>query len=53
VDFCAPRPVASRGGALGGQAFGGWKGSGSIGKAGLSRQYVAQFTRDQSHTVVD
>jgi 1-pyrroline-5-carboxylate dehydrogenase len=35
------------------QAFGGWKGSGSTGKAGLSMYYVAQFMREQSHTVVD
>ena len=35
------------------QAFGGWKGSGSTGKAGLSMYYVAQFLREQSHTVVD
>ena len=35
------------------QAFGGWKGSGSTGKAGLSMYYVAQFMREQSRTVVD
>jgi len=35
------------------QAFGGWKGSGSTGKSGLSMYYVAQFLREQSHTVVD
>jgi 1-pyrroline-5-carboxylate dehydrogenase len=35
------------------QAFGGWKGSGSTGKAGLSMYYVAQFLREQSHTIVD
>ena len=35
------------------QAFGGWKGSGSTGKAGLSMYYVAQFMREQSHTIVD
>ena len=34
-------------------AFGGWKGSGSTGKAGLSMYYVAQFLREQSHTIVD
>ena len=33
--------------------FGGWKASGSTGKAGLSMYYVAQFMREQSHTVVD
>jgi 1-pyrroline-5-carboxylate dehydrogenase len=35
------------------QAFGGWKGSGSTGKSGLSMYYVAQFLREQSHTIVD
>jgi 1-pyrroline-5-carboxylate dehydrogenase len=35
------------------QAFGGWKGSGSTGKAGLSIYYPAQFMREQSHTIVD
>jgi 1-pyrroline-5-carboxylate dehydrogenase len=35
------------------QAFGGWKGSGSTGKAGLSLYYPAHFMREQSHTVVD
>ena len=35
------------------QAFGGWKGSGSTGKSGLSMYYVAQFLRQQSHTIVD
>ena len=35
------------------QSFGGWKGSGSTGKAGLGPWYVAQFLREQSRTVVD
>ena len=35
------------------QPFGGWKGSGSTGKAGLGMYYVAQFMREQSHTLVD
>ncbi len=35
------------------QSFGGWKGSGSTGKAGLGMYYVAQFLREQSHTIVD
>ena len=35
------------------QAFGGWKGSGSTGKAGLSIYYPAHFMREQSHTIVD
>ena len=48
------RPQGATTGAWPGyQAFGGWKGSGSTGKAGLSMYYVAQFLREQSHTVVD
>jgi 1-pyrroline-5-carboxylate dehydrogenase len=35
------------------QPFGGWKGSSSTGKAGLSLYYPAQFMREQSHTIVD
>ncbi len=35
------------------QAFGGWKGSGSTGKAGLSLYYPGHFMREQSHTIVD
>ena len=35
------------------QPFGGWKGSGSTGKAGLSIYYPALFMREQSHTIVD
>jgi 1-pyrroline-5-carboxylate dehydrogenase len=34
------------------QPFGGWKGSGSTGKSGLGMYYVAQFMREQSHTIV-
>ena len=47
----APAPRPARGRAI--QAFGGWKGSGSTGKAGLSMYYVAQFMREQSRTIVD
>jgi 1-pyrroline-5-carboxylate dehydrogenase len=47
------RAGATTGAWPGVQAFGGWKGSGSTGKSGLSRYYVAQFLREQSHTVVD
>jgi 1-pyrroline-5-carboxylate dehydrogenase len=47
------RAGATTGAWPGVQAFGGWKGSGSTGKAGLSMYYVAQFLREQSHTVVD
>ena len=35
------------------QSFGGWKGSGSTGKSALGPYYVAQFLREQSHTIVD
>lgn len=35
------------------QAFGGWKGSGSTGKAGGSVYYVQQYLHEQSQTVVD
>lgn len=34
------------------QPFGGWKGSGSSGKAGGGLHYVQQFMREQSRTVV-
>jgi len=47
------RAGATTGAWPGVQAFGGWKGSGSTGKAGLSMYYVSQFMREQSHTVVD
>jgi 1-pyrroline-5-carboxylate dehydrogenase len=35
------------------QPFGGWKGSGSSGKAGGGLYYVQQYMREQSQTVVD
>jgi 1-pyrroline-5-carboxylate dehydrogenase len=35
------------------QPFGGWKGSGSTGKAGGGRYYVQQYMHEQSQTVVD
>ena len=53
VTYVNRRAGATTGAWPGVQAFGGWKGSGSTGKAGLSRYYVAQFLREQSHTVVD
>ncbi|HYH92000.1 MAG TPA: aldehyde dehydrogenase family protein [Candidatus Saccharimonadales bacterium] len=53
VTYVNRRAGATTGAWPGVQAFGGWKGSGSTGKAGLSRYYVAQFMREQSHTVVD
>lgn len=35
------------------QSFGGWKGSGSTGKAAGSFYYIQQYMKEQSHTVVD
>jgi 1-pyrroline-5-carboxylate dehydrogenase len=35
------------------QPFGGWKGSGSSGKAGGGLYYVQQYMREQSQTVVE
>jgi 1-pyrroline-5-carboxylate dehydrogenase len=34
------------------QPFGGWKGSGSSGKAGGGLHYVQQYMREQSQTVI-
>jgi 1-pyrroline-5-carboxylate dehydrogenase len=53
VLYVNRRAGATTGAWAGVQAFGGWKGSGSTGKYGLSRYYVAQFLREQSHTRVD
>ena len=53
VVYVNRRAGATTGAWPGIQAFGGWKGSGSTGKAGLSMYYVAQFLREQSHTIVD
>lgn len=53
VLYVNRRAGATTGAWPGIQAFGGWKGSGSTGKAALSMYYVAQFLREQSHTVVD
>ena len=53
VLYVNRRAGATTGAWPGVQAFGGWKGSGSTGKAGLSMYYVGQFLREQSHTVVD
>jgi 1-pyrroline-5-carboxylate dehydrogenase len=35
------------------QPFGGWKGSGTSGKAGGGLHYVQQYLREQSRTVID
>ena len=53
VLYVNRRAGATTGAWPGVQAFGGWKGSGSTGKSGLSRYYVAQFLREQSHTIVE
>jgi 1-pyrroline-5-carboxylate dehydrogenase len=53
VLYVNRRAGATTGAWPGVQAFGGWKGSGSTGKSGLSMYYVGQFMREQSHTVVD
>jgi len=53
VLYVNRRAGATTGAWPGVQAFGGWKGSGSTGKSGLSMYYVAQFLREQSHTVVE
>jgi 1-pyrroline-5-carboxylate dehydrogenase len=53
VLYVNRRAGATTGAWPGVQAFGGWKGSGSTGKAGLSMYYVSQFMREQSHTIVD
>ena len=48
------RPAGATTGAWPGfQAFGGWKGSGSTGKAGGSFYYVQQYMHEQSQTVID
>jgi 1-pyrroline-5-carboxylate dehydrogenase len=53
VLYVNRRAGATTGAWPGVQPFGGWKGSGSTGKAGLSVYYPAQFMREQSHTIVD
>jgi 1-pyrroline-5-carboxylate dehydrogenase len=53
VLYVNRRAGATTGAWPGVQPFGGWKGSGSTGKAGLSMYYVSQFLREQSHTIVD
>jgi 1-pyrroline-5-carboxylate dehydrogenase len=50
----ANRPQGATTGAWPGyQPFGGWKGSGSTGKAIASDHYLAQYLREQSRTVVE
>jgi 1-pyrroline-5-carboxylate dehydrogenase len=48
------RPAGATTGAWPGyQPFGGWKGSGSTGKAGGGRYYVQQYMHEQSQTVIE
>ena len=48
------RPQGATTGAWPGyQSFGGWKGSGTTGKAIGSFYYLAQYMREQSHTIVE
>jgi 1-pyrroline-5-carboxylate dehydrogenase len=53
VLYVNRRAGATTGAWPGVQPFGGWKGSGSTGKSGLSMYYPAQFMREQSRTIVD
>jgi 1-pyrroline-5-carboxylate dehydrogenase len=53
VLYVNRRAGATTGAWPGVQPFGGWKGSGSTGKAGLSLYYPAQFMREQSHMIID
>jgi len=52
VTYVNRKAGATTGAWPGYQAFGGWKGSGSTGKAGGSLYYLPQFMREQSRTVV-
>lgn len=48
------RPAGATTGAWPGyQPFGGWKGSGSTGKAGGGRYYVQQYMHEQSQTIIE
>lgn len=53
VTYANRRSGATTGAWPGYQAFGGWKASGSTGKAAGSLYYVQQFMREQSRTVVE
>ncbi len=52
VVYVNRRAGATTGAWPGIQGFGGWKGSGSSGKAGGGPYYVQQFLREQSQTVI-
>jgi 1-pyrroline-5-carboxylate dehydrogenase len=53
VTYANRRQGATTGAWPGYQPFGGWKGSGSTGKAIASFHYLAQYLREQSRTVVE
>lgn len=53
VTYCNRPQGATTGAWPGYQPFGGWKGSGSTGKAAGSFYYLQQYLREQSQTVVD
>jgi 1-pyrroline-5-carboxylate dehydrogenase len=52
VVYVNRRAGATTGAWPGFQPFGGWKGSGSSGKASGGPYYVQQFMREQSRTIV-
>ena len=52
VVYVNRRAGATTGAWPGVQPFGGWKGSGSSGKASGGLYYVQQFMREQSRTIV-
>jgi len=52
VCYANKRTGATTGAWPGAQPFTGWKASGSSGKGGCGPYYVAQFTREQSRTVI-
>ncbi len=53
VIYITRRAGATTGAWPGIQPFGGWKGSGTTGKASGGLYYVQQFMREQSQTIVD
>ena len=53
VVYVNRRAGATTGAWPGVQPFGGWKGSGSSGKAGGGPYYVQLFMREQSQTIVE
>jgi 1-pyrroline-5-carboxylate dehydrogenase len=53
VVYVNRRAGATTGAWPGVQPFGGWKGSGTTGKAGGGPYYVLQYLREQSRTVIE